>query len=212
MKTEDLVRALTADARQASPEFDRVVYLALAGAVVTTAIAFAQLLGVRPDFTAAIATPRFALKIAVVVLLGVSAAALLLRAGRPGAEFWRWLLVAAFAAAPLAIGVASELIVLPSSEWPAKLRGSNALFCLTVIPALSLIPLGIAFAALRYGAPTRPALAGAIAGLAASGIGATFYALNCDNDSPLFVATWYTLAIGMVVGTGALAGSNLLRW
>ncbi|MGE0341338.1 MAG: NrsF family protein, partial [Xanthobacteraceae bacterium] len=66
--------------------------------------------------------------------------------------------------------------------------------------------------ALRYGAPTQPTLAGAIAGLAAGGIAATFYALNCNNDSPLFVATWYPIAIGIVVLAGATIGSRLLRW
>jgi hypothetical protein len=44
-------------------------------------------------------------------------------------------------------------------------------------------------------------LAGAIAGLAASGIAATFYATNCTDDSPLFVITWYPLATGFVALT-----------
>ena len=54
--------------------------------------------------------------------------------------------------------------------------------------------------------------AGAIAGVAASGIGATFYAANCNDDSPLFVATWYPLAIFMVSAAGSFGGSLLLRW
>ena len=40
-----------------------------------------------------------------------------------------------------------------------------------------------------------PSLAGAVAGLAAGGVAATLYAAHCTDDSPLFVATWYTLAI-----------------
>jgi len=65
---------------------------------------------------------------------------------------------------------------------------------------------------LRQGAPTRPGLAGAVAGLAASGIAATFYASNCTDDSPLFVATWYPIATAMVVVVGYLIGTRALRW
>jgi hypothetical protein len=43
-------------------------------------------------------------------------------------------------------------------------------------------------------------------------IAATFYASNCTDDSPLFVATWYPLAIGIVVLAGYVAGSRCLRW
>ena len=65
---------------------------------------------------------------------------------------------------------------------------------------------------MRQGAPTRPALAGALAGLLAGGIAATFYAAHCTDDSPFFVATWYTLAIAVLAGIGALAGGRVLRW
>ena len=66
--------------------------------------------------------------------------------------------------------------------------------------------------ALRQGAPEHPALAGAAAGLLAGAIGAALYATHCPDDSPLFVAAWYSLAIGFVVALGAVAGARLLRW
>ena len=47
---------------------------------------------------------------------------------------------------------------------------------------------------------------------AASGIAATFYAANCTDDAPLFVATWYPLAIAMVVAAGYGVGSISLKW
>jgi hypothetical protein len=46
----------------------------------------------------------------------------------------------------------------------------------------------------------------------ASGIAATLYASHCTDDSPLFVATWYSLAIGMVALVGYVIGSRVLRW
>ena len=69
-----------------------------------------------------------------------------------------------------------------------------------------------ALVGLRHGAPTRPAVTGAIAGLLASGLAATLYAAHCTDDSPLFVATWYTLAAGLVTAVGALAGRKVLAF
>jgi hypothetical protein len=51
-----------------------------------------------------------------------------------------------------------------------------------------------------------------MAGLLAGGLAAALYAAHCPDDSPLFVAVWYTLALGIVVGVGAVAGRAVLRW
>jgi hypothetical protein len=65
---------------------------------------------------------------------------------------------------------------------------------------------------LRRGAPSRPAVAGAIAGMVSAGLAATLYASHCTDDSPLFVATWYTLATALVTAVGAAVGSRVLRY
>ncbi len=57
-----------------------------------------------------------------------------------------------------------------------------------------------------------PALAGALAGLVSAGLAATLYASHCTDDSPLFVATWYTLATALVTAIGALLGAKVLRY
>jgi hypothetical protein len=93
-----------------------------------------------------------------------------------------------------------------------RLVGSNSKVCLTAIPLLSLPLLAGALIGLRHGAPARPALAGAIAGMLSAGFAATLYASHCTDDSPLFVATWYTLATALVTAVGALAGSKLLKY
>ena len=51
-----------------------------------------------------------------------------------------------------------------------------------------------------------------MAGLAASSIAAVFYGLNCFDDSPLFVITWYPMAILVVVSAGYFAGGRYLQW
>jgi hypothetical protein len=118
------------------------------------------------------------------------------------------------AAAPILLiaAVIAELLIIPAGQWHAKLVGNNSLVCLTAIPLLSLPLLAAALLALRHGAPTRPDLSGAMAGLAAGGFAAALYATQCTDDSPLFVATWYSAAIGAVSIFGAILGRQLLRW
>jgi hypothetical protein len=93
-----------------------------------------------------------------------------------------------------------------------RLVGHNSRVCMTAIPLLSLPLLAAALIGLRHGAPARPAFAGALAGMLSAGFAATLYAAQCTDDSPLFVATWYTIATAMVAAIGALAGSRLLRF
>jgi hypothetical protein len=103
-------------------------------------------------------------------------------------------------------------MTVPQTDWTARLIGHNALFCLTFIPLLAAAPLVAILMALREGAPTNPALAGALGGLLAGAFGAMLYATHCPDDSPLFVAVWYSIAIGFITGLGALAGSRWLSW
>jgi hypothetical protein len=65
---------------------------------------------------------------------------------------------------------------------------------------------------LRRGAPRDPGRTGAVAGLAAASSAASFYAVNCFDDSPLFVITWYPLATSILVACGYLLGRRILRW
>jgi hypothetical protein len=73
------------------------------------------------------------------------------------------------------------------------------------------MPLG-SESTLGLAGPNGTPLTGAVAGLLSSGLAATLYASNCTDDSPLFVMTWYSVAITVVASIGALAGSKLLRF
>lgn len=212
MQTDDLIRLLSSDqAARARSTQDWLGPALLAGLAVSAA-AFWVGLGPRPDIAAAAATPRFLLKVALALLLAATAAALALRLARPAAAARgpAWAVIAAPALLVLAVVV--ELALVPPGEWGARLVGDNARICLTAIPALALPLLGAALFALRQGAPTRPALAGAVAGILAGSVAAALYALHCTDDSPLFVAAWYGLGIALVTLVGALAGTRLLRW
>jgi len=211
VKTQDLIAALSTD-MGAVIDLRRSLGLALLVGGLISAALFGLTIGVRPDLSEALRTWRFDSKI--VATLGALLAALavglpLLRpGGTPGARAI-WL---AAPLATLAAGVGAEILAVPSDRWGARLMGVNAQHCLTLIPLLSIAPLAALLWAMRRGAPESPARAGAIAGLAAAGFAATLYATNCTDDSPLFVALWYSLATLLVVAAGALIGGRLLRW
>jgi hypothetical protein len=209
MRTEDLIATLAADTKPAqSPA--RALALAIAIGAVPAAVLFYIVLGPRPDFLHAISTLRFDFKFVVTLSLAATAFVLALRLARPDATANRAVLLAV--PVLLAVAVVLELVSVPAQDWLTRWIGHNARACVLGIPFLSLLPLAAILAALRQGAVTRPRLAGAVAGLLAAGIGATFYAAHCPDDSPLFVATWYTLAALFMAGVGALLGSRLLRW
>jgi hypothetical protein len=212
MKTDDLISALSTDAapQDASPRNAFLIALGV-GALIAGGTFFATL-GPRPDFMAAMHTMRFDFKFVVTIVLAVTAFLAARDMARPEIHRSRMrkFLVAAPVLMILAVGV--ELYMVPPDQWMAKLIGHNMRFCTTMIPVFSLGPLALLLWAFRRGAPENPARAGAIAGLIAGGLGGAFYAAHCFDDSPLFVATWYTLAIAFVTGLGALLGSKLLRW
>lgn len=212
MKTDDLIDGLVADGARPTLPLGRGFALAvLVGAVVAAAL-FAVTLGPRPDFAQVMATPRFLLKFVETGLLAVAATTLAVRLARPGADGTAAARVLVVVALLLGAAVVVELVVVPGAEWGRRLVGRNWIHCLLLVPLLSLAPFAALMAAARHGAPTRPHLAGAVVGLASAGIGAFLYAANCTDDSPLFVATWYGLAVAAMAGIGAVVGGRVLRW
>jgi hypothetical protein len=212
MKTNDLIAALAADARTRPPLLGGAWAIAVAGALVLAAAMFFMTIGPRTDIAAAATTARFLFKFVVTLALAGGAFFVLQRLARPGASTTtQWL---ALLAAPLllALAVGVELAVQPQGQWSMLTTGKNSLNCLTYIPLIGIGPLAVFIVALRRGAPTRPALAGAVAGMVAGGIAATFYAANCTDDSPLFVAAWYPIAIAVLAVAGAAAGRVFARW
>ena len=211
MKTDDLIDLL---AKDSSPQWRLrpVLVGAVVAGIMIAAILFFAGIGLRSDITEAVKSDRFLFKFVVTVTLAVTAIWAVFILGRPCGILAHRGLTLAIAPALLACAAAVDLLVLPESQWMLHLIGHNAPFCLTLIPLLSIGPLACLLTALRQGAPSSPSLAGADAGLAASGIAATLYAAYCIDDSPLFVMTWYPIATLIVTMTGYLIGRKLLRW
>jgi len=212
MKTDDLIRALTSDLAPPGPSIERRFVVAFLPGVLVALALFAVTLGPRGDLALVAGDMRFLFKFVVTLLLALCSALLVWRLVRPGAPARLQIAVLAFVPVILAAGVLMELFVLPAGSWCPKLIGSNGLICLISIPFFALPMLIAEIFALRQGAPTRPALTGVVAGLFAGGVAAAIYAAHCPDDSPLFVALWYSLGIAIVALVGGLAGRLALRW
>ena len=211
MKTDDLIQALAADGAARPEPVGRRLFVLCGLGVLAAACVYALLLAPRPDLAALIATPRVAFKFLVALTLFGAAGAAVLRLTRPeGGPAWPALLLPVLVL--LGAGVAAELVTSSPQAWRPLLVGRNNLACLVLVPVLSALPLVAVLAALSHGAPSRPRLAGAAAGLMAGGIGAALYATHCPDDSPLFVAVWYGAGIAIVAGLGAALGARVLRW
>jgi hypothetical protein len=212
MDTDQLIRTLAADNAHRARPVGFALMLALLAAAPVSLLMFFTELGIRPDVMVAIRNPFFDLKFAVTLALAISAIAVSLHLSRPEASLrgFGWLLLAPVGI--LAAGIGGEMMVPQRLPMMTRLVGKNSWVCLTVIPLLSVPILAGALIGLRHGAPARPAVAGAIAGLLSAGLAATLYASHCTDDSPLFVGAWYTTATALVTAIGALIGAKLLRY
>jgi hypothetical protein len=186
--------------------------MAIIGGLAISSALFSLTLGVRPDILSALSTWRFDLKLSANLVLVIAATWVALRLSSPTTKplsAMRPLLVPALL---LLAAAMYELVTVPASAWPSRAMGVNGVMCLASIIFLSVLPLTATIYALRQGAPTSPAVTGAAAGLLAGALGATVFAMHCTNDSPLFVAIWYALAIGLMSMFGLVVGRHALRW
>lgn len=212
MDTEQLIRTLAADNSHRPPPVGYVLMLMLLAAAPVSLLLFFAELGFRPDIMTAMRNPFFDLKFAVTLALAISGIAVALHLSRPEASLrgFGWFLL--IPAGILAACIGGEMMMPQRAPMVTRLVGSNSKICITAIPALSLPLLIAALMGLRHGAPSRPALSGAVAGLLSAGFAATLYASHCTDDSPLFVAFWYTLATALVAALGALMGMRVLKY
>jgi hypothetical protein len=212
MKTDDLIRALAADTVQPRPMMTTLM-LGLVPALALALYGVGTVLGFRADLATAMVTPLSLFRIVLSLCLGFAALRLALVLGRPEgrdiARLWPLAAVAGFALGLLGWAY----VTTPADARQMATVGKAMVTCLVAIPLLSILPVASVLYALRQGgAPTAPARAGFVAGLAGSGLSAAIYALHCTEDGPLFYVTWYGLAIIGVTLASTLIGARALRW
>ncbi len=213
MKTDDLITMLATGTGAVDAGATRRRFtLALGLGGIGTLLLMAALLGVRSDLPRMALEPMFWTKLAFCAALAAAALAVAARLARPGA---RAAGVASMLAAPLFAMWLLAVFALggaTGSEREALVFGTTWRACAFNIAMLSL-PL---FAALLWAmqglAPTRPALAGAAAGLLSGAAAALIYSLHCPELAAPFLGIWYPLGMLMPAAVGAIAGPRLLRW
>ena len=214
MKTGDFINALVEDQGSKAPArgFGWNLGVPMVFGLAVSLCVFFIFLGVRPDFSSAMYDPHVVFKFVFAASLGGSLLPLVAHAVRPEIQLLpllRWL------ALPMLVllgGIAFQLFTSPSEFWLSGMVGRYSSACLRNIPFLAIAPLGVLLFMLRSGAPTQPVLSGSIAGAVSGSIGAFIYALHCPDDSALFVALWYSSAIGIMTVIGAVIGAWILRW
>ncbi|UGV25950.1 DUF1109 domain-containing protein [Rhodopseudomonas boonkerdii] len=212
MDTDRLMLALAADNDHRPQPVRMQLAMAL---LVTLPAATAMMLvtiGMRPDFMAAMRNPFFDLKFVIALALAIPAIVISVHLSRPEASLGRWVWMLLLSPFILIAAIIAEMMVPQRTPMMMRIMGKNAGVCTMLISLLSLPILGAALLALRHGAPSRPACAGALAGLMSSGLAAAIYAAHCVDDSPLFVAVWYTIATAAVTALGAVVGARVLRY
>ncbi|KQV15649.1 hypothetical protein ASC97_31285 [Rhizobium sp. Root1203] len=211
MKTHRLIALLAEDAPVRMRHGRTMAAALFVGAAISIAY-MVLFVGIRPDILAVVDTPRVCFKICQTLILAVVAAALVFPMGCPGVSLKTRALALVLPVALLAVGVTMELVVVPERNWMTSMTGNYAVYCILFVPILSLAPLACLLLALKEAAPDKPGLAGAVAGLAAGAIAASVYAWHCPDDSPLFLAVWYSIAIMVVIFAGFILGRHVLRW
>jgi len=213
MKTDDLVALLAAGAAPVAPHaLARRLGVALSAGVAVAAILMATALGPRPDLLQAAVLPMFWMKLAFPAALAVAATVAAARLSRPGMRVGAAWTALALPFAALWLMAAVALVGAAAPDRIALILGSTWRSCPASIAALSAPVLVAVFLALKGLAPTRLALAGAVAGLLAGAMGALVYALHCTEMQAPFLAVWYVLGIALPTLAGAALGPRLLRW
>ena len=212
METDQLIKTLAADNPHRARPVSHVLAMALLAAAPVSILMFVAELGVRSDVRTAMHNPFFDLKFAVTLALAAAAITISLHLSRPEASLRGFVWLLAIPPLLLIAGISGEMMMPQRLPMMTRLIGHNSRVCMSAVPLMSLPLLAASLIGLRHGAPSRPAVAGARAGLLSAGLAATLYASPCTDDSPLFVATWYTLATAIVTAIGALVGSKLLRF
>ncbi len=213
MKTDELVTLLATGAGAVDPRAPaRRCAAAVAAGVLAAAVMMAAWLGVRGSLAQDVALPMLWIKFAFVAWLAVGGWIAAMRLGRPGATLAG--VPVALIAPVLAMWMLAA-VALSGADAPQRAElflGQTWNTCPLNIAVLSVPVFAAALWGMKGFAPTRPALAGAAAGLFAGAAGAVVYTFHCPELAAPFLGTWYVLGMLIPTALGAVIGPLVLRW
>jgi hypothetical protein len=213
MKTDRLIELLVADLKPVNHR--RISYAIIIGLAVGMASAFVVMISIFiiPLDLMDRSNLQF---LSVKLLFGsgivATAAVLLPKLARPGTKLGSSIVITLMPFAAIAAAAIAALASAHSSSWVGMIVEEDSLICIPSIPLLAILPFLIIILTLRLGLPTDRIRAGAIAGLAAGGLGAFACAFPCTDQLLPSIALWYGFPIGICATVGGKLGPNLLRW
>lgn len=213
MKTDELVTLLATGAEAVNPRAPvRRCAAAVAAGVLVAAVMMAAWLGVRGSLAQDVALPMLWIKFAFVAWIAAGGWIAAMRLGRPGATLAG--VPATLIAPVLAMWVLAAVALsdADASQRAALVLGQTWNTCPLNIAVLSVPVFAAAMWGMKGFAPTRPALAGAAAGLLAGAAGAVVYTFHCPELTAPFLGTWYVFGMLIPTALGAVIGPLVLRW
>ncbi len=187
----------------------------LAGALTAAGLSAAgvvMLLGLRPDWVAGSADPMHLVATGLFGGLGLAASVTVIVMGRPqvGSDHggWRW--AAGMAALLPLVGLAAAIGRGREAMAPEVMR--HGAECFGLGAAASLLVAAMLTAWLRRGAPTAPARAGLVAGVAAGAFGSFAVSLHCPDNDIVHIGIWHAATVVAMAAAGRLVIPRLIRW
>jgi hypothetical protein len=216
METEALIAKLAFGPR--APSRSAVTMHLSIGIAMSLIVAVSMLVFALPGglsvakIVARLTMPLFWTKVALLLSMTGAAAIIASRLSRPGVQVARASNMFIVPVVATWIVAAAVLVAASPGDRMSLLMGQTWRTCSAQIALLSMPALGILLAMVRKLAPTRPTLAGAVAGLLAGSISALTYTLRCPEMAVPFWAVWYMVGIFTPGLAGALIGRTALRW
>lgn len=167
--------------------------------------------GVRPDVLAGHPDAMLLIRSGILLLLGGGTAHAVIGMASPAVGkvqmSWQMALAAA-----LLFPIAALIVALTGGMNAAMGEMYSVGQCLifsAIGAAATAVPMILH---LRRGAPTSPARAGWLVGIASGGLGAFAYNIHCPFNSIVYIGIWYTLAVGVCAVAGRLVVPRLISW
>lgn len=186
--------------------------LLIAAAITVAMLALvAMMRGVRPDVLAGQPDAMFLIRSGILLLLGGGTAHAVLGMASPAVGkpqmSWQIALAAAF------LFPTAALIVAMTGDMGNAMAEMYSVGQCVMFSAIGGVATAVPMILhLRRGAPTSPARAGWLVGIASGGLGAFAYNLHCPFNSITYIGLWYTLAVGLCAVVGRLLVPRLIRW
>lgn len=212
-RTSDaLIAELVGDLEPVRPlRFGEGIAATLAAAALSAGVVLA-LLGMRADWRAGVLDPMELVASGLYGGLGLAASVTVILMSRPqvGNDHggWRW--AAAMAGLLPLAGLGAAL-----GRGGAGMSGEvmrHGAECFAVGAAASLLVFAALTLWLRRGAPTAPARAGLVTGVAAGAFGSFAVSLHCPDGDIVHVGLWHGATVLAMAALGRALVPRLVRW